>query len=320
MAIAVIKRLVSIPEAGIFAALLILIVFFQTINPAFMSPGNVAGLLRAMSITGIVAIGLALCLLAGTIDISVGSIVGVTSIVFARAAAAGWPMLAAVLLAVACGCLAGYFNSLIIVRLHVSAFITTISTLYVFRGLAYFLTHGLSVYPLPPEVTAFGLLQPLGVSWSFIIMLVLLVVMSLVLSYTVWGMCVRATGSNLEVAVCNEVDVVAIQTSVLTLSGGLAGLAGALVTTTIGSGQPTVGSGWELIAIVGCTIGGISLFGYFGSMLGLFFGLLVVQVITNGMIVIGIPPFASGIVLGVILVASMIIDVIRRRGFNVEIS
>jgi ribose/xylose/arabinose/galactoside ABC-type transport system permease subunit len=128
----------------------------------------------------------------------------------------------------------------------------------------------------------------------------------------------RATGSDYESAESTEVNVKGIQTSALTISGGLAGLAGVLVTTILGAGQPTAGTGWELIAIAGCAIGGVSLFGYDGSMLGLFAGLLTLQVISNGIVTIGIPPYIQNVVIGAILLSSMIIDVRRRRYVNIE--
>jgi len=313
-----VKKVLTIPEAGIVITLVLLVFLFWLIEPKFMSVGNIMGMLRALPYTGIIAIGLALCLISGTIDISVGATAGLSSVVFSKLVVHDWSMPAAMALSVAVGLLAGYTNSVAIVRLGVSPFITTISTLYIFRGLGTMISSGYSVYPLPEEVTRFGALQPLGINWPFLIMLAIMVVVAALLTRTVWGMCIRATGSDIDVAKCNEVDVVVIQTSTLVICGGLAALAGVFITCILGAGQATAGTGYELIAITGCAIGGISLFGYHGSMIGLFLGLLTVQIISNGMIVVGVPPYMQSVVVGGILLVSMIVDVRRRTLLNIE--
>jgi ribose transport system permease protein len=313
------KKFLGVQESGILVVLIVLIIFFQAVNPIFLSPGNVAGMLRAMSYTGIVAIGLALCLISGTIDISVGGVVGLSTVVFSKAMVyLELPILMAALLGILMGVLAGWLNSLLIVKLKVSPFITTISTLYVFRGFGFLISNGFSIYPLPDAVTQFSRLQPFGISWAFLIMLGLMVVVQLFLSRSIWGLCLRATGSDYEIAENNEVDVKSIRTSALMIVGGLSGLAGVLVTTILGAGQPSAGTGWELIAVAGCAIGGVSLFGYEGSMYGLFLGLLTLQVISNGIVTIGIPPYVQNVVIGVILLASMVFDVRRRQFMNIE--
>lgn len=312
------KRLFSIQEAGIFVTLLVLVVTFQLINPVFLSAGNVAGILRAMAYTGIMAVGLSICLIAGTIDISVGAIAGLSSVVFSEAMVHGFPIPMAVAVSVVIGALAGYVNSLIIVRLRVSPFITTISTMYVFRGLASYISSGYSIYPLPAEVNKFGSMQPLGVSWSFLIMVAVMVLVQVLLDRSVWGLCLRATGSDYQSAADNEVNVKAIQTSALVIVGALAAVAGVLVTTILGAGQPTAGTGWEIVAIAGCAIGGVSLFGYEGSIWGLFLGLLTIQVINNGIITVGISIYTQNIFIGIILLVSMVMDVRRRKFMNIE--
>jgi ribose transport system permease protein len=314
-----VKRILSIPEFGITAMFIVLAILFQAINPVFLSPGNVAGMLRAMAYTGFIAIGLSLCLISGTIDISVGAIVGLSTIVFTKSMVAlEFPILISAIIAIGIGFLAGLINAIVIVRLKVSPFITTISTLYIFRGIATLLSSGYSVYPLPAGVTDFGHIQSFGMSYAFIIMVAIMVLVSILLSKTVWGVRLRATGSSFESAECTEVNPKSIQIGALIISGGLAGLAGVLVTTILGAGQPTVGTGWELIAIAGAAIGGVSLFGYAGSMYGLFMGLFTLQVINNGLITVGMPPYFQNVAIGCILLISMIVDVRRRYFMNIE--
>lgn len=313
-----IRRVYGIPEMGIITVLIVLVIIFQLLNPVFLSIGNIQGMLRATAYTGIIAVGLALCLISGVIDISVGATAGMASVIFSKLLTGGFPIWVAVLIAILVGLAAGLVNSFAIVKLKVSPFITTISTLYMFRGVAYFISKGFSVYPLPEGVGSFGSLQPLGISWAFIIMIIIMLLTQLLLDKTIWGLRVRATGSCYESAECTEVYPGNVQMNTLVIVGGLAGLSGVLVTCILGAGQPTAGMGWELIAIAGCAIGGVSLFGYEGSMYGLLVGLITLQVISNGIVTVGIPVYWQNIVIGGILLSSMVLDVKRRQVMNIE--
>lgn len=313
------KRLISIPEAGIFTILLTLVITFQMINPAFLSYGNISGMLRALVYTGIVGVGLAICLISGTIDISVGAIAGLASVIFAKiVTTTDIPIWIAVIMGIGVGVLAGSFNAFVIIKLKVTPFIATISTMYVFRGLATYLSNGYSIYPLPDAISAWGRLQPLGISWNFFILVAIMIVAHYMLDHTVWGLSLRATGSDIESAFCCEVDVKFIQASAIITVGALSALAGIMALTILGAAVATLGTGWELIAIAACAIGGVSLFGYSGSMFGLGCGLLTIQVIYNGIITIGVSPYIQVVVVGLILLVSMIIDVRRRTYLNLD--
>jgi ribose transport system permease protein len=312
------KRIISIPEAGIIVICTLLVLFFQGVNPVFLSPLNVAGILRATAYSGIVSIGLALCLISGTIDISVGATAGLASVVFSKLVVAGIPFVLSAMLTILIGFMAGSLNAFTIIRMKITPFIATISSMYMFRGLASFISGGFTIYPLPAEISAFGAAQPLGLSWPFLILIGLMILVTLILRYSVWGLCVRATGSDLEAARCTEVNTDLIQASVIALAGGFAALAGIMVTTILGGGQASTGTGWELIAIAGCAIGGVSLFGYQGSMFGLLIGLITLQVIQNGIVTIGVSPYLQMVTIGVILIVSITFEVKRRNYLNLE--
>jgi ribose transport system permease protein len=312
------KRLFSVPEFGVGMVLVVLMLMFQALNPLFLSPLNIAGMLRATAYTGLVGAGMALCLISGTIDISVGATAGLASVVFSKLLVAGLPLVGSALAAVVVGLLAGSINSVTIVYFRVSPFIATISAMYILRGLANFASDGFSVYPLPPIVEKLGAQQPLGLSWALLVTICVLIVVAILLRATVWGLCLRAVGSDKESAECTEVPVKRIQSSALVITGGLAALSGVLVTGILGSGQAAVGTGWELNAIAACAIGGVSLFGYEGSMVGLFLGMMVIQVINNGIIMAGVSPELQTVVIGLILVGFVTVDVRRRLWMNIE--
>jgi ribose transport system permease protein len=314
-----IQRAIAISEAGIVIILLGLVIFFQTLNQGFLSGLNIAGMLRAMAYPGIVGVGMALCLISGVIDLSVGATVGLTSVIFAEVSTKyGLPLIPSAVIAIGVGLLVGYINGAIVTKLKITPFITTICSMYMIRGLASWISNGYTIYPLPKEFSIIGNAQPLGVSWAFIIMLILMVVGTIAINQTVWGLTVRAVGSDKESAACTEVNVGSVHRSVFVITGGLAGLAGVMVSMMLDSGVPSAGTGWELIIIAGCAIGGISLFGYEGSFFGLFCGLLTMQVIQNGIVVIGVSPYSQTVVIGGILLVAMILEVRRRRWLNLE--
>lgn len=310
------KRLFSIPEAGIFSIMAGLVFFFQAVNPVFLTPLNIAGMLRGMAYPGIISIGMALCLISGVIDLSVGATAGLASVIFATFA--GWGLVPATAASLLVGLLVGVVNGLVITRLHVTPFIMTICMMYAVRGLASWISNGYNIYPLPSGFAEIGTWQPLGISWAFWIMVGLMGVVALFLSRTVWGLTVRAVGSDEESARCTEVNVETVRLSVFVVTGGLSALAGVLLSLIINSGNATVGTGWELVAVAACAIGGVSLFGYQGSMVGLFAGLLVLQIISNGIVVIGVSPYTQNILIGLILLAAMGLEVRRRRWLNLE--
>jgi ribose transport system permease protein len=306
-------------EAGIIATLLALVLLFQFLNPGFLSSQNVAGMLRGMAYPGIVAVGMALCLISGVIDLSVGAVVGLASVVFGIASRDwGWMLPAAGGLAIILGLLVGLINGLVITGLKVTPFIATICSMYAVRGIASWISNGYTVYPLPEGFASLGSMQPMGISWAFLVMLAAMLTAALALGWSVWGLTVRAVGSDKESAECTEINVNAVQRSVFVITGGLSATAGVMVSLILNAGVPTAGMGWELIAIAACAIGGVSLFGYEGSMFGLFCGLLTLQVIQNGIVIVGVSPYTQTVVVGGILLAAMVIEVRRRRWMNME--
>jgi len=310
------KRVISTSEAGIIGVMVLLMVLFQSINPVFLTPLNIAGMLRGMAYPGLVAVGMALCLISGVIDLSVGATAGLASVLFAEFSGLG--IIGAAVLAIAAGLAVGYINGLLITRLRVTAFIATICMMYAVRGLASWISNGYNIYPLPDGFAAIGTAAPLGISWAFIVLITVLVIVGAALKYTVWGLTVRAVGSDEESARCTEVNVEKVRLSVFVITGGLAALAGVMLSLIINSGNATVGTGWELVAVAACAIGGVSLFGYEGSTVGLFVGLFVLQIIQNGIVVVGISPYTQQIVIGAILLAAMVVEVKRRKWLNLE--
>lgn len=314
-----IRYLLSIQQAGIVIALLASIVLFQLINPAFLGQDNITVILRASAYTGLIAVGMALCLMGGVLDLSVGATAGLASVLAAEAMIKlNSPLWLGFVIAIGTGVGVGYINSILITRLQLNAFIATIATSFIIRGIANWICTGYSVYPLPKGMQAFGSSRFLGVSLAFWTMIIAMIIAASILYFTVLGLEIRATGSDRESAKNTEVNVIRANTISLMIVGGLAGLSGILLTILINAGSPTLGSGWELTILTACIIGGVSFSGYEGSMIGLFLGLLFLQVVQDGLIMIGLSAYLQPVAVGSILVGAMIFDTRRRKYLNLE--
>lgn len=288
--------------------ILALMLIFGLIQPHYLSGRSLATMLRLIAYPGIAAVGVAMCLIGGTMDLSVGAVAGLSSILAARLMFKGYPIAFSIAAAITASALVGYINTLLIVKLRLTTFIATIGTMFAVRGVVHWISKGYYVYPLPGAISAFGALRPLGLSWAFIAFVALLITFQWLLDKTVWGLTVRATGSDREVAFCTEVNVDRVQTQLHVISSILAGIAGLFLLCRIGGGQPSLGEGIELTVIAGCAIGGVSLFGYEGSMTAVFLGLLFLQAVLTGVITSGTDVYLQPTVKGAIMLAAMTLD------------
>lgn len=315
-----VKEYLSKPSTGVFLVLVAMIVLFQLGNPDFLSQANIEAILRSMSYVGIIAIGMGLCLMSGVIDLSVGATSALASVLFSKAMVEwGWSLPVSILLAMLAGALVGLVNAYVIIKLKVTPFIATIATQFMVRGLALAWTRGFMVYPLPAGVGNIGMLKPLGVSVGFCVFLAVAVGAWFLLNRTVFGLELKATGSDYEIAKLTEVRYVLVHVVVLVLVGVLGSISGVLLSFVLNGGTPNVGMGWEFSAITACAIGGVSLMGYEGSIEGIIFGLLAIYALQNGVVVIGVSVFMQNVVIGIVLLVAVVLDVRRRRYLNLEI-
>ncbi len=314
-----VKNILSRSSAGVLILLVILIIVFQSINPMFLSQQNINSMLRSMSYYGIIAVGMGLCLISGIIDLSVGATAAFASVMFASLIAqAGLPLPVAILITLLAGGVIGLVNAFIILKLKITPFIATISTMFIVRGLAMSWNDGFFIYPISDIAMKIGTMQPLGVSVGFFCFIGLVILAWYVLEFTVFGLEIKATGSDYEVAKVTEVRYILVHVVLLTAVSILAALSGILTSMTMNAGIPTIGTGWEFAAITACAIGGISLYGYEGSMIGLVGGLALMQVLQNGIVVIGVSVFLQEVVVGIALLVAIALDVKRRKYLNLE--
>lgn len=308
---------IAIGEVGVIAALILLVALFTAIEPAFISERNVRAILRVVSFVGIIAIGQTMLLVTGEFDLSVGSVAGLSAVVSAKLmTAAALPVPVAILGGLLTGALVGLVNGTVVVRFRIPAFIQTLGMLFIGQGLIQVVTNGAPVYPLPPSVGAFGMASVVfGLGWSFVFFIIAALAADFVLRRTVLGRNMYATGGNPEVARLVGIDTDRYKIVTFMLVGALAGIAGMFVMADLASGTTSIGSGWELTVIAGVVVGGVSLFGGAGTLAGGIVGVLLLQVVTSGLVVIGVSSNWQQIAVGVIMVLAVGLDIARRRYF-----
>jgi ribose transport system permease protein len=291
-------------EAAVFAA----------IAPGFFSVANVVNVALSIAVTGILAVGMTAVILTGGIDLSVGSVVALTGVAAAMAAAgSGAPALMALGVALTVGALTGAVNGALIGYLRVPAFVATLAMLTVARGLAYIVSSGQSIGNLPSSFGALGGAIVLGIPAPVLLMAAVMLAGGFVLSRTVFGRHVYAVGGNPEAAWLAGVDTRRVTWLVYLLNGVLAGLGGLTLASRLGAGVPNSGLQYELDVIAAVVIGGASLTGGRGTIAGTLWGTVFIGVLTNGLNLANVDPYVQKIALGVVIVAAVIADQVSRR-------
>ena len=321
------RRAATIRTAGIavgFVALLFVVNVLAHGN--FLEPGNITNVLRQITVNAIMAVGQTFVIITAGIDLSVGSLIALTGVVMAQIANAlpfggGGNFAVTLLVGLAVGCAAGYVNALPVVRLGLPPFITTLAMMQVARGLAFILAHG---QPIPLKNSApfdwlgTGYLFPgafglPGIPFAVLVMAVVAIVFSVLLGRTAYGRYVLALGGNEEAARLAGVDTVRVKTLVYVISGGCAAVAGLLLMSRFASGAPQNGTGYELQAIAAVVVGGTSLMGGRGTIVGTFFGALLIGVLYNVMNLLHVESYTQLIVLGVVILLAVVLDELRKR-------
>ena len=291
-----------------------LAVIMSILSPFFLSVSNFMNILLATSTIGILAIAATFVLSSGGLDLSIGSVLGLSGVVGASVAVnLGMPTPIAVFAPIGAGALAGLVNGWVITRGFVPAFIVTLGMLGIARGLALVISDGRVIYGLPDWMLFLGQGRPFGIPMPVIILIVVAIIMHIVLAYTRFGRHTLAIGDNENAALTAGINVDLHRLTLYTLSGGLAGLAGLLFATRINSGDPTAGISYELTAITAAIIGGTNLFGGRGSILGTIVGALIMGVLQNGLNLLAVQSYYQQMAIGAVLILAVFIDQFQQR-------
>ncbi|MCL5071104.1 MAG: ABC transporter permease [Actinobacteria bacterium] len=309
-------RILRIPEIGILIPIVVLVIIIISLDPSFLAPYNIGSLARATSFYGIITIGVSYALIAGQFDLSMGAVAGFGALISAiLIVKIGLPVWIGLLVSlIGCGVL-GLINGLLSVKVKIPSFLTTLGTMFAIRGLNIMISGiygGHSIYPLTDELVKFGKSEPLMTSWSFIIYIIIAVISDFILRKTISGRKIYSTGANVFVARINGINTDIVKISTHVLVSCLAGISGILYMSRTEVANATIGTGWELPVLAGAIIGGISLFGGYGTVIGSFLGILFVQIIYNSMVLFNIRPEWQNIAIGLIMIAAAGFDMWRR--------
>jgi len=305
---------------GIAFVFLALCAIFTILRPNFINPNNLIEILRQASFYGIVAVGMTFCLLTGGIDLSVGSNVGFSLAVCAVFMAAqpippaltgGFninPIVGGIL-GIITSTLVGLFNGLLINEVKIPPLIVTLGMLEVVRGIVYVMTGAMPIYKGFEDYFRFigqGSIGPIPV--PVIIFLIIVVIGWIVLNKTVYGRYVYCIGGNAEVARLSGINVSKIRYSVYAISGFLCGLVGIILLSRLNSGQPRAAMGYEMEVVTACVLGGVSIAGGEGKLSGVFFGVLIMGILFNGLIQLNLSEFYQMIIKGAVLLMAVGLD------------
>lgn len=302
------------PETTLILVIILIAIATAIRNPNFLNIGNLTDIARAAVIYFVMACGAATLMIGGGLDFSVGAVFTLGGICAAWLMQAGMPWPLAILGGIAAGGIAGYINSQVIARLHVPPIIATLGTFFIYTGLCIQITGGQDIVPLPMEFQRLGQGNLFGVPFVVMYAVVIGFIFWFVLERTPFGIEVRAIGGNRKAAVANGLKVPSIETTLYVVASIAAALAGVIYASRVGSGQVSAGgSGVTLSVVTAVLIGGISLLGGLGSITGVAVGALLLSEIDNALIVAAVPPQYNTIVVGVILIAAVAIDHVRRE-------
>ena len=296
-----------------FFTLIALFVILSIASPNFLTSTNLSSVVRQTAVINIIALGMTIIIISGGIDLSVGSMLALAGLlgtmVMEKGGGIGWGMLSGILAGTACG----LANGAMITSLRINPFIVTLGTMGIFRGLALIISNGLPVHDIPPRFSFLGEGTLLGVPFVLWILLVCALVIHIILENTRLGRYAFSIGSNPDAAFYAGVPVAFVTMAVFAIGGLLTGLAGMIEASRLMTGQPTGGLGYELTAIAAVVIGGGSLRGGEGGVVGTLIGAFIMGLLSNGSDLLGTNPYWQQVIIGGVIILAVSFDELRKR-------
>ena len=311
----IIKAIFRWEASGVLIALIVLCAILSIASPNFLTPFNLTVVVREASFVGLVALGQTLVLLLGGIDLSVGAAAALSSIVgslFLKSL--GVPPVFVIPATALFGICIGSINGFFISVFKLNAFIVTLASWEIFAGMTLVITKGYPIRPLGPEFTVFGQGEILGIPGPVLLFFAAAGILIWVLNKTRFGRNLYAIGGNRDAAVLVGIPVVRTELFVYGLAGMFAALAGIMYASRMDAAQPSVGEGWLMKAITAAILGGTSLKGGQGTILGTMFGTLLTAVLANGLSLMNVSAYWARVVVGAIVLIAVLGDLLRQRG------
>lgn len=297
-------------DYGSFIALIFLVIVIGAISPDFRTVNNFLSLLRQSAINGLIAFGMTCVILTGGIDLSVGSVLALTSIICAHTIKIGLPAPLSMLIALIFGIILGTISGLMVTKSRLQPFIATLITMTGYRGLTMILSGGKPISRLGNNLllNQIGKGSFLGIPIPVWILIIFFAIFLFVLKKIVLGRQIYATGSNAKAAELAGININNIKLIVYAVSGFMASLSGLILVSRLGSAQPTLGNGYELDAIAAVALGGTSMTGGRGKITGTLIGILIIAVLNNGLNIIGVSSYYQDVVKALVIFLAVISD------------
>jgi ribose/xylose/arabinose/galactoside ABC-type transport system permease subunit len=297
---------------GLIVCLVLLVAYFGFASPYFLSVQNLTNMLLSVSVIGTMAAMSTLVLISRGLDLSVGSIVGLSGVVAALVIQSSGSVVGGLLAGLAVSGLCGLVNAALFVHLGINSIIVTIGTLSIYRGAAFVISNGQTVNVLSEPMLLLGAGRFVGIPYSVLLMLVLFIACHFIATYTTIGRSLYAIGANPRASVLSGLHLGRYRYGVFIANGVCAGLAGLLLIGQAATAVPTAGTGYELLVITAVLLGGASLHGGAGKILGTLLGVVIIGVLSNGMTLVGIDSYYQVIAQGILLLTAVALDRIRQ--------
>ena len=309
-----VKSIIKFDSFRLLLPILILCGSLSVISPNFLTATNLSNILINSAPLALAATGLTLVIICGDLDLSVGSTMALVSTSLALLMSNfGLPIYIAFGIGLIVGALVGFINGLLSVKVNIPSFIVTLAMMSVARGIALVLSDGSAVTNLPESVTKIASGRLLGLSFIIWIPIIIIPIIGFLLSRTVLGLNIYSIGGNKEAAILAGVPESKTRIMALTLSGLMAGIAGVISTSRLGVGSPIIAEDLILDAIAAVVIGGTSLFGGIGKISGTIFGVLLIAIIKNGLVLLNVSPFYQRVAIGIVILIASVFDAMGRR-------
>ncbi len=313
------KGILKSDKIGLLVALLAIVVVFQILTGnKYFTQMNIINILIAMSVVGLVTIGESFLLITGKVDLSPGSVAAFSGVLVANLLNTGMNMYLAIPIVVISGMAIGVVNALLINKLRLEAFIATLATMSIFRGLAYIICGGKAVFITNGDYLKLGAGRVVGVPIPVIIFIVLFIVFMIVLARTRFGRHVYMVGGNASAARLTGINAPKVLIALYMMTSAFAALGGCIMTARMSSGQPMSCEGLEFDAVTAAVLGGVAMSGGVGTLGGALIGLLIMQGFNNGLMMLNVPSFWQTVSRGLLLIAALSFDFVRNRNAKLK--
>ena len=302
-----------VKKYSIIMILVAMVIVMTILKPQFINPGNLINIMRQISLVGILTMGMMLVILIGDIDISGGPQIALTSVVCAWFASRDIPVVFAFLMPLAAGLCCGFINGFLIAKTRIPAMIATLGMMSIAEGLALIISNGQPISNVHPAIEWLGSARILGIPVLVIVFILCAVVVAVILNKTAFGKKVYALGGNQEAARVCGINVDKVRIIVFLLMSTFATIAGILITGRVSSGSAANGIEYHMDAIASAVIGGVSMTGGSGHVLGVVGGVLIMGVLQNGLDLMMVSPYIQQILKGAIIIVAVVMDNLKNR-------